>query len=272
MSVKIIADSTSDFSIQEAEKLGIELVPLKVSFGDEEYIDKFTITNRQFYEKLKSSDVMPTTAQVSPQRFLDVYAKYPSDDIVGIFLSHNLSGTYQSAMIAKEESGRKNVYPVDSASVTVGEALVVKQAIRLRDEGLSGKEIYEKINLLAKKVEMLAILDTLKYLVKGGRLSSTKGFVGNMLGIKPIVSVKDGIISQYGQKRGMRNALDSAVRDIRALPDYDPRMPVGFSHADNMADVDYLRTHFRDGDVFDMGSVVGTHGGPRAIAIAYFRR
>lgn len=272
MSVKIIIDSTADISVEEAQRAGIQIVPLTVHFGEEQYIDKFTITNEEFYHKLNNSTTMPTTTQVSPQAFLEVYAEHPDDDIVGIFISSKLSGTYQSAVIAKEECGRENIYPIDSATVTAGAALLVREAVRLRDEGLSGKEIHEKISALTKKVEMLAVFDTMKYLVKGGRISSTKGVLGLVLGIKPVILVKDGVLTPIGKERGMKKACDFVIQGIRELPDFDKDMPIAYSHSFNEKDLAYLKDALGDGEVLEMGSVVGTHAGPSAVIVAYFRK
>lgn len=269
MSVKIITDSTADISVEEAQKAGVQIVPLTVHFGDEQYVDKFTITNEEFYEKL-NGDVMPTTTQVSPQSFLDVYAEYPDDDIVGIFISQKLSGTYQSAVIAKEECGRDNIYPIDSATVTAGMALLVREAVRLRDEGLSGKEISEKITALTQKVEMMAVFNTMKYLVKGGRISSTKGVLGNLLGIKPIIQVKDGVLEPIGKERGMKKACDFLVERLGGMENLEKSMPIAYAHSFNLQDIAFLKQALGEGETFEMGSVVGTHAGPGAVIVAYF--
>ena len=272
MSVKIIIDSTADISLEEAQRAGVQIVPLTVHFGDEQYIDKFTITNEEFYNKLNTSSTMPTTTQVSPQAFCDVYAEHPNDDIVGSFISSKLSGTYQSAVIAKEECGRENIYPIDSATVTAGAALLVREAIRLRDEGLSGKEIADYITALTKKVEMLAVFDTMKYLVKGGRISSTKGVLGMVMGIKPVIKVTDGVLNPIGKERGMKKACDFIIQQIRELPDWDKEKPVAYSHSFNEKDLAYLKEALGEGEVLEMGSVVGTHAGPSAVIVAYFRK
>ncbi len=152
MAIKIITDSTSDFSLEDAQKLDIEIVPLKVNFGSDEYIDKFTISNEQFYKRLGSSDVLPTTTLVNPEQFIESFNKYPHDEIVGIFLSPKLSGTFQSAAMAKEAVDRENIYLVDSTSTTIGLSLLVKEAIRLKGNGLSAQAIFESgLNHLQKR-------------------------------------------------------------------------------------------------------------------------
>ena len=272
MSVQILIDSTADLSREEAEQLGVRIVPLTVHFGNRQFIDKYTITDEEFYGMLNTEAEMPTTTQVSPQSFLDVYAEYPNDEIVGIYISQKLSGTYQSAVIAKEECGRDDVYPVDSATVSAGAALLVREAIRLRNEGKSGKEIAEYVTGLAKRVEMLAVFNTMKYLVKGGRLSSTKGTIGNLLGIKPIIRVKDGVLEVIGKERGMKKACEFVVHHLRELPDFDSSMPIAYSHSFNQQDLDALKQDLGEGQTLLMGSVVGTHAGPGAILVGYFRK
>ncbi|WP_283608180.1 DegV family protein [Faecalispora anaeroviscerum] len=272
MSVQILIDSTADLSREEAERVGVRIVPLTVHFGDRQYVDKFTITDKEFYEMLNTEEEMPTTTQVSPQSFLDVYAEYPNDEIVGIYIAQKLSGTYQSAVIAKEECGRDDIYPVDSTTVSAGAALLVREAIRLRDEGKSGKEIAEQITALAKRVDLLAVFNTMKYLVKGGRLSSTKGTLGNLLGIKPIIQVKDGVLEVIGKERGMKKACDFVVRYVHELPDFDSNMPIAYAHSFNVQELPILKQEIGDGETLIMGSVVGTHGGPGTILFAYFRK
>lgn len=272
MSVQILIDSTADLSREEAERLGVRIVPLTVHFGDRQFIDKYNITEEQFYDMLNTEAEMPTTTQVSPQSFLDVYAEYPNDEIVGIYIAQKLSGTYQSAVIAKEECGREDIYPIDSLTVSAGAALLVNEAVRMRDEGKSGKEIAEHITELTKHVEMLAVFNTMKYLVKGGRLSSTKGTLGNLLGIKPIILVKDGVLEVIGKERGMKKALDFVVHHLRELPDFDSSKPIAYSHSFNPSDLELLKQELGEGQTLIMGSVVGTHAGPGAILAAYYRK
>lgn len=272
MSVQIMTDSTVDFSKEEAQRAGVRIVPLTVHFGEREFVDKFTITDEQFYDLLNSEKEMPTTTQVSPQSFLDAYAEYPNDEIVGIFISSKLSGTYQSAVIAKEECGRDDIYPIDSTSATAGASLLVREAIRLREEGLSGRQIAEKIASMAGRVEMLAIFNTMKYLVKGGRLSSTKGAIGNLLGIKPVIQVRDGVLEVIGKERGMKKACNFVIQYLKELPDFDSNLPIAYSHSFNREDLAYLKQHLGEGETLVMGSVVGTHAGPGAVIVAYFKK
>lgn len=274
MTIKIITDSTCDIPLPETRQMGIEMIPLSVNFGDETFVDKFTITNEEFYKKLQTSAVMPTTTLANPQQFIEIFNKYPNDDIIGIFLSAKLSGTFQSAVIAKETVKRDNIYLIDSDTTTIGLALVLEQALKYRNQGNSTEEIIKKITELISKIELYAIFDTLKYLVKGGRISASKGFIGNALGVKPIIHLQNGELSSIGKERGMKKAINFVLNQInsKSKPDYD--MPIAFAHSDNPEYVKELAANFpqENSKSYTIGSVVGTHAGPKAIAIAFFNK
>lgn len=273
MAVRIITDSTCDLPLDKALAMGVEIIPLKVSFGEEEYIDKYTISNEEFYEKLSQSKVMPTTTLINPQQVLDVLNKYKDDDIVGVFISKKLSGSFQSAMVAKEASDRNNVYFVDSNTVTIGLALLVEMAVAYRDQGLSAKEIYERLMDLSKRVLVFGVIDTLKYLVAGGRLTGVQGVLGGILGIKPVIKVTDGEVVNIGKERGTKKALNFMLSAVEQAGEADAQLPVAYGHAGNPEDLQDLIEKFgRQGSIYSVGSVVGAHAGPGIIAVAYFKK
>lgn len=175
MSVKIICDSTCDMSVQEAEKQGVTLVPLKTLIDGVEYLDGITITGEEFYEKLEKCKKLPTTSQVAPAEFEEQFRKYieAGDEIVVITMSGRLSGTAQSAHIAASEfEGR--VYVVDSENATLSERILLEYAIKLRDQGFSAKNMAEELERAKKKICLIARVDTLEYLMRGGRLSAQR--------------------------------------------------------------------------------------------------
>ena len=202
MKTRIIVDSTTDL-VQEY-KDRVSVVPLTVNFGEEEYIDGVTIDYKTFYEKLIESDVLPTTSQANPDTFMKEVEKVKEagESAVVITLSSKLSGTYQSAMIAADDFD--NIYVVDGGSATIGNSILVEYAIKLLDEGMSAKEIAEKLEEAKGKIVIVALLDTLEYLKKGGRISKTVAFAGTVLNIKPVVSVIDGEIGMQGKARGSK--------------------------------------------------------------------
>lgn len=278
MTIKIITDSTSDISILELNSLGIEMVPLKVNFGSDTYIDKITITNEEFYQKLASSPTLPTTTLVNPEQFEEVFRKFSQDTIIAILLSSKLSGTYQSAQIAKESCPDQEIYLIDSQNVSLGLALLVKEAVRLKEEGRDAVAIVNQLEVLKHKIRVYAIIDTLKYLVKGGRLSSGKGFIGGVLGLKPMIQVKDGAILAVGQTKGFKTAIKKLceIMKTEAKPNYDQE--ITFAHSNNLPvlnllieDIQNMHT-IKSLSIYTLGSVVGSHTGPGTVGIAYFEQ
>jgi len=275
MTIKILTDSTSDISLIDAQKMDIEIVPLSVNFENEEYIDKYTITNEEFYEKLKTSRTIPTTTLVNPEKFTEVFNKYADDEIIGIFISSKLSGTFLSAVIAKEDLHREDIFLIDSETTTIGLALLVEQAVKMKNSGMRAKDIFDLINQLVPKVELIAIFDTLKYLVKGGRMSNTKGILGSVLGIKPIIRLKNGHLSNIGKERGMEKAIKFLIKQIATNSNLDKNMPLAFAYTGYQNRLPSLMvkfTHACEKKVYSIGSVVGTHAGPGAIAVSFFNQ
>lgn len=267
----IITDSTSDLTYKEAEALGIEMLSLTVNFGEEHYKDKIDLSNETFYEKLETCSEIPTTSLLNPADFLETYEKYENEEIIVITLSPKLSGTYQSAVIAKDMSEREDIYVVDSGSVTIPQGLLVKMANKMNQEGMSAKEIVSKLEELKEKVRLVAVIDTLKYLIKGGRLSSVQGAIGTALRLKPIIAVKDGEILTLSKARGTKAAFKEVLKLIQEDGEVDESLPISFAHSNNEAMLqEFISAMPYKGDTYMIGSVVGTHAGPGAVAIAYF--
>jgi DegV family protein with EDD domain len=207
--IRIITDSTSDISQNQAKELGIDIIPLRVNFAHGAYRDGVDITNAEFYKKLTKSEELPTTSQINPYEFYDFFKKYinDGDEVVGIFISSHLSGTYQSAVAAKEMlKNDDNIYIIDSLNVTFPLGLLIKQAVRIRDKGLTAERIAEEIESLKSRVRLVAVVSTLKYLY-GGRISSGTAVVGSMLGINPIIAIIDGKVESVGKTRGRKQAF-----------------------------------------------------------------
>lgn len=278
MKTQIIVDSTSDLLPQY--KARVHTVPMTVHFGTEEFLDGVTIDHKTFYEKLVESDTLPTTSQASPSDFMSVFEKVAAagSSAVVITLSSKLSGTYQSAMIAVENY--ESIYVVDSGSVTIGGGILVEFALRLSEEGRSAKEIAERLEDAKRKIVVVALLDTLEYLQKGGRVSKTVAFAGSILNIKPVISVVDGEIRLIGKARGSKTGNNLLVQEIEKAGGIDFTMPVLLGYT-GLSDT-LLRKYIEDSRyLWDqnleqvpytvVGSVVGTHAGPGAIAVAFFK-
>ncbi len=277
MAVKILTDSTSDIFSQQAEQLGVEVLPLRVLFGEEEYIDGVTMTAAQFYEKLAQSDVLPHTSQITPMEFTQVFERLTAngDEVVGIFISSELSGTFQSARLAAD--GHPGIYLVDSRLVTFAMGMLVRIAASLRDQGLPAAEIFLELERVKSRIVLSAVVDDISYLVKGGRLSSVGGKVATALNIKPLITMKDGLVVSSGATRGIRKAHQTIVQ--RLLKDgVDPAYPMVFGHSNAPEGAQALREllaeHMDTGDIplQMIGSVVGTHAGPGASGVVYVRK
>lgn len=278
MKTRIIVDSTADL-LPEA-KNRVHTVPLTVHFGEEEFIDGVTIDYSTFYNKLIESDVLPTTSQATPDAFLREYEKAAAanEGAVVITLSSEFSGTYQSAVIAAAEY--ENIYVVDSGSVAMGSAILVELALRLLDQGMGAKDIAERLEKEKKKIIIIALLDTLEYLKKGGRISKTVSFAGTVLNIKPVLSVTNGNIHMLGKARGSKMGNNLLMQEIDKAGGVDFSKPVllGYSGISDALLQKYITDsrHIWEGNLKQVryttvGSVIGTHVGPGAVVVAFFK-
>ena len=277
MSVKIIVDSTVDLA-PEIKKQVTTVVPLAVRFGDEEYKDGETITAQKFYEMLVSGDVLPTSSQPTPVAFEEAYEKATADgsEVVVITISSRLSGTYQSATIAAEDFEGK-VFVVDSRSAALGAGVLTAYALRLAQQGLSGEEILKELMEKRSKVRLYAVLDTLEYLKKGGRIGSATAVVGGMLNIKPLICVDDdGRIGMAGTARGRKKAFSMLSENCGKNGGIDRSMPtlVGYTGQSDENMMKYLQENAdlwpSDTQTTIVGATIGVHAGPGAVAVSFF--
>jgi DegV family protein with EDD domain len=280
MGVRILTDSTSDISINEAKQMNITLVPLKVIFGDKEYKEGVDITIEGFYEKLIKAEILPTTSQPSPEDFLEYFkeAKETGDSIIVLVISAKLSGTYQSAMIAKEMADYEEIHIIDSNTTTCSLRMLVDQAVKLRDEGAGAKDIVDDLLKLRERIVLLAMVDTLEYLHKGGRLSKSSTILGTLLKFKPLITVKEGVVGLIGKERGVNKAIGHIVDLIEENGGIDEAYPlyVGYAAVEDQSNLlkDKLIEKFniKNMSVFPIGCVVGTHAGPGACMVTYVKK
>ena len=278
MHTRIIVDSTAD--LMPEYKNRVHTVPLTLHFGDEEYIDGVTIDHQTFYEKLIESDVLPTTSQATPDAFMQKFekAKNAGDAAVVITLSSNFSGTYQSAMIAA--SDYDNIYVVDSGTAAMGSGILVELAFRLLDAGKTAPEIAAILEEEKKKIVIVALVDTLEYLKKGGRVSKAVALAGAVLNIKPVLSVIDGEIRILGKARGSKMGNNLLVQEIEKAGGIDFTKPVLLGYSGISAAL--LKKYIEDSRFIwegnlpevrytTVGSVIGTHAGPGAVVVAFFK-
>lgn len=280
MNVRIVVDSTADTSPEIRDRLTV--VPLTVHFGDQEYVDGITITHKQFYEKLVESDVMPTTSQPTPEAFADVFrqAEQADEQVVVLTVSSKLSGTYQSATIAAADfPGR--VWVVDTQSVAIASGILAELALRMAEQGMDAPSIAAQLERERENIRVIALLDTLEYLKKGGRISKTVAFAGGMLSIKPVAAIQDGEIAILGKARGSKQGNNLLITEIQKAGgiNFDKPLLLGYT---GLSDALLEKYVLDSGDLWDghgncirstiIGSVIGTHAGPGAIAAAFFKK
>ena len=279
MSIKIIVDSTVDLKDELKERV-YSSVPLSIRFGDEEYLDGVTINHKQFYDKLVNSNVFPTTSQANPESFDRVFASLSKNDqAIVITLSSKLSGTYQSAMIASENYS--NVIVIDSQSVAIGAGILTEYAFELIDKGYQFDQIIESIKKVREKIVIVALVDTLEYLKRGGRISKTAAFAGNILNIKPVLAVTNGDINVLGKARGMKMGGNLLEKEIEKVGGVDYSMPVllGYTGNDDSMIKKYIedserlwKSQLGEVNYTVVGCTIGSHGGPGAVAVAFFKK
>ncbi|AGF58866.1 MULTISPECIES: DegV family protein [Clostridium] len=265
--IKIITDSTADLSKGVYEKYDIEVLPLLINFGEESYLDGVEINPDKVFEKIEKSNVLPTTAQVTPNRFIEAYKKYLEEGykIISIHMSSVMSGTYQSACIARDTLESKDIFVVDSQNVTAALGILVLKAAKLREKGFNIVEIEKELNDVKSKVMLSVYFDSLEYLVRGGRISKTTGVVGGVLGIKLILEIKDGIMSVKDKIRGNKKAIKKIISDLENAT-LDDDVPVILIDVNNIEVKEALKEYMDSNKVnyieCPVGSTVSIHSGP----------
>lgn len=280
MSVKIIVDSTADLTPEVARQ--VKTVPLTIHFREKQYVSGVDIDSKKFYEMLVESDVLPTTSQPTPYAFSQVFQEVvdAGDTAVCLTVSSKLSGTYQSASIAAEEFPGK-IFVVDTLTVAIGGGILAEYALQLANSGMEAEELARELLAQRQKVRVLALVDTLEYLKKGGRISSTVAFAGGLLNIKPVISVTDGEVKMMGKARGSKQGNNLLVQEIQKSGGVDFTKPLMLGYT-GLSDA-LLQKYIADSaalwegqvetlPVSIVSSVVGTHVGPGAVAVAFFAR
>ena len=280
MAVRIIVDSACDFLPEQIRQMKLDMLPIRTTFGDEEFLDGVNMTHEEFFEKLVESDIFPKTSQVSPYEYEQKYKeiKAAGDTAVCITLSSKLSGCYQSANIALD--GYEDcITVVDSSNVCIGEKILVQYAVRLRDEGRSVKEIVQAIEEKKGKIRLIALLDTLEYLKKGGRISAAAAIAGSVLSIKPVIAIEHGEVVVLGKARGSRNGNNMLKELIKKEGGIHFDMPYALAYS-GLSDAllqkyiedsrELFEGHVEELPIGSIGCTIGTHIGPGAIAAAFF--
>ena len=278
--ITIITDSASDIS--QNNNKGVTVLPMTITFGEENYEDGVSLTPDSFYMKLIESSTLPKTSQVSPYAFGQAYENSlkSADYVIVITLSSKLSGTYQSACIAADDyDGR--VFVIDSENVTVGEQILVDYALSLIDKGIEVNTIVSQLNTMKKRIRLVALLDTLEYLKKGGRISSGAAFLGNVLSIKPVIAIVDGEVSFLGKARGSKQGNNFLIQQVDTYGGIDYSLPVllGYTGCSTVLMDKYIKdsSSLWEGripvpDIIQVGATIGTQIGPGGIAVAFFSK
>ncbi len=280
MAIRIVTDSTCDIPRDVLEKMGVYAAPLRVLFGEDTYLDGIDIGKAEFYEKLSKAEKLPTTSQVNPDEFEKIFKEYldAGDTIIGVFIGSKLSGTYQSAVIAKQHLESEDIHLIDSKTATVSLGSMVRIAAKMRDDGAGVKEICDELTSLADRARLAVAPITLKYLQMGGRISGTAATIAGVLNITPIVQIADGAVTSAGKARGKKKVLEFILNYIKEN-DYDDTYPIAFTHSGDQSACDELKEYmtskggYKAWDFNDqMGSVVATHIGPGAYGVTFFTK
>ena len=287
MPVRIITDSASDLTQEDIAALGnprLTVLPLSVTFGETTYLDGVNLNHRRFYELLVEGDDLPMTGQVNPYAFEEAIseARNAGEEVVVITLSSKLSGTNGSALTAVANFD-EGVYVVDSKSVTVGERILVDYALRLVGEGLGAADIACALEQAREDIHVVGLLDTLEFLRRGGRIPASAAALGKLLSIKPVITITDGVVELLGKARGSKNGRNLLTQQVEAAGGIDFSMPIELAYAG--LDDALLRKYVEDSrhiweghveldnlPVHTVGATIGTHVGPGAIALAFFKR
>ena len=279
MSVRIVTDSTADIRASLAEKF--PFASLMIRFGDEEFIDGINMSRKEFYEHLAVCKDLPTTSQPTPDSFEKIYKEIiaAGDKVVVLTISSKLSGAYQSANIAAMDYPGQ-VFVIDTESATIGAGILAERALQLAESGMEAEEIVAAIEEEKSKLTLFATLDTLEYLVRGGRLSKVEGFAGGLLNLKPVITLKDGAIEVVGKARGTKQGNLMMAKEIGKAGGIDFSKPIlaGYTGLNDELLQKYLEDsaeQLAEAGTLDsslISGTIGTHVGPGAYAIAFFKK
>ncbi len=283
--IKILIDSASDICEEEAKNKGITMIPLEVRFGEDVYLDGVNLLPQEFLDKLTESTELPKTSQINEYRWTEQFEKLTAngDQVVAITISSKLSGTFNSAKAAAKKFPGQ-VFVVDSLTAATGERILCDYALRLIGEGKTAEQVATELESIKHKVQVIAIVDTLKYLRKGGRISTLTAFAGELLSIKPVISVIGGEVKMAGKAMGSKKSNNLLMQLVQKCGGIDFEMPYGLVFSGYRDE--YLRKYLEDSaslwqehvqdmkdiPVYPYGSTIGTHVGPNALGVAFFAK
>lgn len=279
MIISLVTDSTCDLSPEYLKDRNILFSPLKVLFEDGEYVDKIDLTNREFYEKMNDAPTLPTTSQVNPNEFHEIFEAEinKGNKVIGIFISSELSGTYNSAKIAKDMIQSDDIHLIDSRTASFGLGLLVNKVKDMIEAGLELKDILQETQELINKQQLYGMLNGLDNLVKGGRLSQSSAFIGKMLNLKPIIEVEEGKVTLATKARGLKKGMLWMLEQLKKAYPHGDIDEISIAHANNIDKLNEFKElilgsfSVKKIHEVEIGSVVGTHVGENAVGIVFFR-
>ena len=277
MGIVIVTDSTSDLSKNLIEKYDIKIVPLTVNFEDESFLDGVEIAPNDFFERLRNSKNLPTTSQVNPGQFIKIFNEILEENntVIGIFISSTLSGTYNSAVVAKETIGAKDIFLFDSKTSSIQLGLIASEAAKAAKLGKKVDEVIEIIKFSIENSRIVFMLDTLEYLRKGGRLTLSQAIIGNLLNLKLLMTVENGTITLLDKVRGKKKGVNWIRNYVEEKGVVLKNGPLAFVHGNSQENLLLLKEaisgyqNIDHGEDYTMGAVIGTHLGPGCIGIGY---
>ncbi len=271
--IKFLVDSGSDYTLEEAKEKGIYFAPLSITFSDGTFLDGVEIDRKEFYDRLINKEQFPKTAQPSPQTFLEFFedAKENGDEVIAITISSGISGTYQSACIAKDMAEYDKIHVIDSKSAIYAIKIMVDYGIELRDQGKSFDEIVETLEKMVGKIHILLAVNTLDNLYKGGRLTKMEAGIGNLAKLKPVISVPDGKVTLLKKCIGKKKAVNNLIELSKEI-DIDPKFPLYATYTFDTKNMEMMKEKFSENGIniteaYEMGATIGTHVGAGAFGV-----
>ena len=276
--IKFLVDTSSDYTIEEVKAKGMGLVPLHITLGENDYRDVYDLTKDGFYELLTSNEEFPKTSQPTPQDFVDIFeeAQEAGDDLICILLSSKLSGTFQSATLAKNIVEYDNIHLVDSLGATHMIRIMADHAQELAAAGKNAAEIVAELEEMKSKVKVLAVVDTLEYLCKGGRVNKATAAIGEVAKVKPMITVADGQVAVIGKSLGKNKAIGNLLKALEEC-EVDDRFPVYSVSTLGTDNCEAFEKRLTDAgysfkERLQIGATIGTHVGPGVFGMIFVQK
>ena len=276
--IRILVDTSSDYTVEEVKAKGMELAPLHITIGEADYRDGYDLSKDKFYELLTEGEELPKTSQPTPQDFVDIFedVEEKGDELICILLSSRLSGTFQSATLAKNIVDYDHIHLVDSLGATHMIRLMADHAQELISEGKNAKEIVDALEEMKSKIKVLAVVDTLEYLCKGGRVSKATAAIGEVAKVKPMITVVEGEVAVIGKSLGKNKAISSLLKAFEEC-EVDERFPIYSVSTLGTENCEAFEKRFTDAgynfkERIQIGATIGTHVGPGVFGIIFVQK